>query len=157
MFLFGTTDTSTSVSKKIPTQGDNDIFITLWMKKVALNASVYARLQQERALSKTKNVKYPVVGSEIRTYSFDGNSYRCDKDNFFVGQVPGKVVIGLLNSNNYNGTLNCYCHTYKRFGETRVRQTIDGEEYPYRALELTGNSKAEDLVRYDRFLTASGA
>ena len=38
-----------------------------------------------------------------------------------------------------------------------VRQTIDGEEYPYRASELTGNSGAEDLVGYDRFLTASGA
>ena len=33
---------------------------------------------------------------------------------------------------------------------------LDGEEYPYRALELTGNSGAEDLVGYDRFLIASG-
>ena len=40
---------------------------------------------------------------------------------------------------------------------TRVRQAIDGEEYPYRVLELTGNSKAEDLVGYEPFLTASGA
>ena len=29
------------------------------------------------------------------------------------------------------------------------------EEYPYRSLELTGNTKAEDLVGYDRFLTAA--
>ena len=147
----------TSVNKKIPTLGDNDIFVTLWVKKVTLNASVYARLQKERALSKTKKVKYPVVGSEIRTYSFDGESTRWEQDNVFVGRVPGKVVIRMFNSNNYNGTLNCYCYANERFGVTRVRQTIDGEEYPYRALELTGNSKAEDLVGYDRFLTASGA
>ena len=54
MFLFGTPDTTTSENKKIPTIGDNDPFVTLWMKKVTLNASVYARLQIERALSKTK-------------------------------------------------------------------------------------------------------
>lgn len=31
---------------------------------------------------------------------------------------------------------------------TRVRQTVDGEEYPYRALEMAGNTQAEDLLRY---------
>ena len=157
MFLFETPDTTTSVDKKIPTLEDNDIYVTLWMKKVTLNTSVYARLQKERSLSKTKKVKYPVVRSEIRTYFFDGNSARWEQDNLFVRRVPGKVVIGLLNSNNYNGTLNCYSYAYEKFGVTSVRQTIDGEEYPYRALELTGNSGAEDLVGYDRFLTASGA
>ena len=126
------------------------------MTNVTLNASVYARLQKERSLSKTKKVKYPVVRSEIRTYSFDGNSTRWEQDNLFVRRVTGKVVIGLLNSNNYNGTLNCYSYAYETFGVTRVRQTIDGVEYPYRALELTGNSSAEDLVGYDRFLTALG-
>ena len=76
MFLFGTPDTTTTVNKKIPTLGDNDLFFTLWMKNVTLNASVYSRLQKERSLSKTKKVRYPVVRSEIRTYSFDGNSTR---------------------------------------------------------------------------------
>ena len=75
-FLFGTPDTTTSVNKKISTLGDNDLFVTLWMKIVTLNASVYSRLQKERSLSKTKKVRYPVVRSEIRTYSFDGNSTR---------------------------------------------------------------------------------
>ena len=33
MFLFGTPDTTISVGKKIPTLGDNDIFVTLWIKE----------------------------------------------------------------------------------------------------------------------------
>ena len=41
MFLFGTPDTTTTVGKKIPTLGYDDLFVTLWMKKVTLNASVY--------------------------------------------------------------------------------------------------------------------
>ena len=40
---------------------------------------------------------------------------------------------------------------------THVRQTIDGEEYLYRSLELTGNTKAENLVGYERFLAAYDA
>lgn len=31
---------------------------------------------------------------------------------------------------------------------TRVRQTVDGEEYPYRALKMAGNTQAEDLLGY---------
>ena len=63
----------------------------------------------------------------------------------FLNKVPVKVIIGLMNSTNYNGSLKHYPYAYEKFGVTRVRQRIDGE-YPYRALELTGNSKAEDLV-----------
>ena len=63
MFLFGTPDTTTSVNKKIPTLGDDYFFVTIWIKKVTLNASVYSRLQKKRTLSKTKKVRYPVVRS----------------------------------------------------------------------------------------------
>ena len=157
MFVFGTPDTTTTVNKKIPTLEDNDLFVTLWMKKVTLNASVYARLQKERTLTKNKKVQYPVVHSEIRTCSFDGNSTRWEQDNVFLKKVPIKVIIGLTHSTNYNGILQHYPYAYEKFGDTRARQTIDSEEYPYIALKLTGNSFAGDLVGYDRFLTASGA
>ena len=158
MYLFGTPDTTTSVQNKIPTLGDGDLFVTLWMKKVTLSASVYARLAKERSLSKTKKVKYPVVRSEIRTYSFDGRSTRWSQDNVFLNKVPIRVIIGLMNSENYNGGLQKYPFAYEKFGVQRVRQRIDGEEYPYRALELgAGNTKISDLLGYDRFLTASGA
>lgn len=78
MFLFGTPNPTTRVSKAIPTLADDDIFVTLWMKKVTANASVYARLQKKkkRAMSKTKMVRYPVARGEIRTFSFDGKSTR---------------------------------------------------------------------------------
>ena len=134
MFLFGTPDTTTSVNKTIPTLGDDDLFVALWMKKVTLNASVYSRLQKERSLGKTKKVRYAVVRSEIKTYSFDGNSTRWSQDNVFLNTVPVKVIIGLMNSTNYNGSLKHYPYAYEKIGVTRIRQQIDGEKYPYRAL-----------------------
>ena len=157
MFLFGTPDTTQTVQKKIPKIGDDDLFVTLWMKKVTLQASVYDRLVKERSLSKNGNVIYSVVRSEIRTYSFNGNTTKWTQENVFLNKVPIKVIICLLNSANYNGGLQQYPFAYQKFGVTRVRQRIDGEEYPYRALELTGDSKAQDLLGYDRYLTASSA
>ena len=34
---------------------------------------------------------------------------------------------------------------------------MNGEEYPYRTLELSGDQAYEDLLGYDRFLQAMGA
>ena len=76
-----------------------------------------------------------MVRSEIRTCFFDGNSTRWSQDNVFLNKVPIKVIIGLMNSNNYNGSLKYYPYAYEKFGVTRVQQRIHGEEYPYRALE----------------------
>ena len=45
----------------------------------------------------------------------------------------------------------------EKFGITQVRQSLNGEEYPYRILELTEDQAYEDLLRYDRFLMAMGA
>ena len=147
LFLFGTPDTTTSVHKKIATLADDDIQVTLHLLKVTLNASVYSRLQKERQLGKNKTVKYPVVRSENRTFSFDGRSTRFEQDNVFVGRVPDRVIVGLVDSRAYNGTVTI----------TRFRHIVEGEEYPYKALQLTGNSSAEDLLGYDRLVTAMGA
>ena len=35
--------------------------------------------------------------------------------------------------------------------------SLNGEEYPYRTLKLTGDQAYEDLLGYDRFLMAMGA
>ena len=157
IWLFGTPDTTTSVNKKIPSLGPDDLYVTLWMKKVTLNASLYTRLQKERTLNRGKTVKYPIVRSEIRTFSFDGASTTWSQDNVFLNKVPIRVMIGLIRSTNYNGSLTTYPFAYEQMGVTKVLQLVDGEAYPYRALSLVGDATVNDLVGYDRFLTASGA
>ena len=84
VYLMGTPNKGTLNTKKFPAIHNEDIKVTLLMRKVTLNASVYVRLQKERQLGK-KIVRYPVVRSEIRTFSFDGRTtqwpelYRCYK------------------------------------------------------------------------------
>ena len=115
------------------------------MRKVILNATVYVRLQKERQLGK-KVVRYPMVQSEIRTFSFEGRTTQWEHDNVFVGRFPDRVMVGLLHSNAFNGDLGRYPYAFQKFGVTQVRQILNGEEYPYRTLELTGNQAYEDLL-----------
>ena len=59
VYLMGTPNKGTLNAKKFPAIHQEDIKVTLLMRKVTLNASVYIRLQKERQLGK-KIVRYPV-------------------------------------------------------------------------------------------------
>ena len=152
----GTANKGTLNDKKFPAIHNDDIKVTLLMRKVTLNASVYVRLQKERQMLK-KIVRYPVVRIEIRTFSFEGRTTQWEQDNVFVGWFPDRVMVGLLHSDAFNGDLERYPYAFQKFGVTQVRQSINGEEYPYRTLELTGDKAYEDLLGCDRFLMAMGA
>ena len=152
----GTPNKGTLNTKKFPAILNEGIKVTLLMRKVTLNASVYVRLQKERQLGK-KIVRYPVVRGEIGTFSFDGRTTQWEQDNVFVGRFPDRAMVGLLDSNAFNGDLERNPYAFQKFGVTQVRQSLNVEEYPYRTLQLTGTEAYEDLLGYDRFLQAMGA
>ena len=156
VYVMGTPNKGTLNAKKFPAIYNEDIEVTLLMRKVTLNASVYVTLQKERQLGK-QVVRYPVVRSEIRTFSFDGRTTQWEQDNVFVGRFLDRVIVGLLHSNAFNRDLERYPFAFQKFGVTQVRQSLNGEEYPYRTLELTEDQAYEDLLGYDRFLQAMGA
>ena len=156
VYVMGTPNKGTLTAKKFPSIHNDDIKVTLLMRKVTLNASVYVRLQKERQLGK-KIVRYPVVRSEIRTFSFDGRTTQWEQDNVFVGRFPDRAMVGLLHSNAFNGDMGRNPYAFQKFGVTQVRQGLNGEEYPYRTLQVTGPEAYEDLLGYDRFLQAMGA
>ena len=153
VYLMGTPNKGTLNTKKFPAIHNEDIKVTLLMRKVTLNASVYVRLQKERQLGK-KIVCYPVVRSEIRTFSFDGRTTQWEQDNVFVGRFPDRAVVGLLHCNAFNGNTGRNPYAFQKFRVTQVRQSLKGEEYPYRILQLTGTEAYEVLLGYDRFLQA---
>ena len=75
----------------------------------------------------------------------------------FVGQVPDRMIVGLLDSRGFNGDLEYYPFAFQKFGMIRIRQVIDSEEYPYPTLELNGANGRKDLLGYHRFLEVSGS
>ena len=107
VYLMGTPNKGTLTTKKFPAIHSEDIKVTLLMRKVTLNAAVYVRLQKERQLGQ-HIARYPVVRSEIRTFSFDGRTTQWEQDNVFVGRFPDRVIVGLLHSNTINGDLERY-------------------------------------------------
>ena len=123
IYLMRTPNKGTLNANKFPAIHNEDIKVTLLMRKVTMNANVYVRLQKERQMLK-KVVRYPVVRSEIRTFCFDGRTTQWEQDNVFVGRFPDRVMVGLLHSDAFNGDLERYPYAFEKFGVTQVRLLI---------------------------------
>ena len=138
-------------AKKFPTISASDIKMQLVIPKITLNQSVYNKLQAERRLA-SKTVKYPVVRPSIRTYSIPSGYTKWEEDNVFLGKLPDWVIIALVHTDAFNGEFTRYPFCFERFGLTHIRQTVNGEEYPYRTLELsneTNNKDSTDDLGYE--------
>ena len=124
----------------------------------AWNAKIYMDLQRRRTSAKTI-VHYPVIKSDIRTFSIPQGQTRWEQDNLFLGRVPEDVVLVFMHSEVYNGHLERHTFAYERHDIQRISQSIDGEEYPYKALDLsvvTDNEYSTDYKGYERLLTSMG-
>ena len=149
-FLFGTKMTN---KKEIVLKSSN-LKMEFHCCRVGLNPSVRQNLLTQRL---TRNTMTPMVRSEIRSYTFAGDTTRFQQDKIFAGRIPDRVVVGLVESTAFNGSLQMYPFAFQKFGVTRIRQVISGEGYPSEALELNGTDSAKDLVGYFHLLQASGA
>ena len=156
--LFQTANLDNAATRKTPILSADDIKVTLLLKKVTLNAKVYMDLQRRRTSAKTI-VHYPVIKSDIRTFSIPRGQTRWEQDNLFLGRVPEDVVLVFMHSEVYNGHLERHTFAYERHDIQRISQSIDGEEYPYKALNLsvvTDNEYSTDYQGYERLLTSMG-
>ena len=107
-----------------------------------------------------KNIIYPVVRTSIRTFSIPSGNTMWEQDDVFLNKMPDRTLLAMVHTDAYNGDFTRYPFAFERFGAIWVRQTVNGEEYPYKTLELSNessNKDSTDYLGYERFLQASGA
>ena len=158
IYLYGSANKGSLSAKKFPTISQEDIEVTLVIPKMTLNASVFNQLQTERQMAK-KAITYPVGRTSIRTFSIPSGNTSWEQDDVFLNKMPDRVILAMVHTDAYNGDFDRYPFAFERFGVTSVRQTVNGEEYPYKTLELSnesGNKDSTDYLGYERFLQASG-
>ena len=52
------------------------------------------------------------------------------EDNLFLGKVPQRMIVGILDSTAFNGDKEKYPFAFQKKAVTAVRQFIEGKEYP---------------------------
>ena len=145
-FMFGTT----IAAKRLVTLKAEDLKVKLYLCHVSFNTNVYNELKEKRE-AHGHPARYPVVRSIMRTFAF------AEKDDVFVGRNPDCMIVGLVDSRAFNGTLDYDPFAFQKFGLTEIPEIIKDETYPYDSLKMVGNDGTADCRGYDRLLEASGA
>ena len=136
-----------------------NVNVRFFLCQVKVNPSIYREIMSTMKGTPGKPGKsaaYPIVRSEIRTYSHPNDNRHFECNNPFQGQVPNRLVVAMCEQAAFNGDIGKYPFSFKKFNLSSIKQMINGEDYPYETLELKHDGDDKDFRGYQRFLRASG-
>ena len=105
----------------------------LYVRKVKVAPTI--SLGHAAAL-KQATAKYPIHRIECKVLSIPGGFPTFTPDNIFLGQIPKRIVLGLVDSEAYNGSYGTNPFDFKHHNLTQVGVYVDGEQIPRKPLFL---------------------
>lgn len=105
----------------------------LFVRKVRINPDVM--LAHASVLEKS-TAKYPIRRVETKAITLPAQIFNIVQDNISNGPLPNRVVLGLVSSEAYNGALTKNPYNFHHFNLKKVAFSVDGEDVPYKALDL---------------------
>lgn len=114
----------------------------LFVRKVRINPSIL--LAHARALSVTP-AKYPINRVEIKTITIGTGIQSKSIDNIFLGQIPKRCIIGMVDSTAFNGQFKENPFNFQHFNYNYLALYIDSTQIP--AKPLTPNFEKKQYIR----------
>ena len=102
----------------------------LKIRRVKVASSV--QLAHNRVLTNLKTAKYPINYSEIKSFSAIQGSSSAAVDNVFLGAIPNRIIVGLVNANAMEGSFTENPFNFKHFDINFLSLYIDGIAFPSR-------------------------
>ena len=105
---------------------------TLVIRKLKYNPTVM--IAHAKTLLHT-TAKYHITRVEMKSITIPQYVQNKTLDNIFLGQLPKRIILGLVSSNAYNGTSNLNPFNFRNFGVCNVRIVSDSyiRSEPYSA------------------------
>ena len=100
-------------------------------------------LSHDAALSEG-NAIYPIIKSNIKTFSVAAGIQSFSQDDLFQGEVPTRVIVALSSSAAFNGTINKNPFNFENWNLNFLAFYVDGESRP--ATPLTPNYKTNNYT-----------
>lgn len=95
---------------------------------------------------------YPYVNSNLKTASLSKGEYSHTQNNLFLGEIPSKLIVGLVSSAAYEGDYKRSPFNFQAFDCNFLALYVDGQSYP--AKPLQPNFLGKNCTEAYRTLTA---
>ena len=107
--------------------------IALFVRKVKLNPAF--PLEHNKMLNQNMNVKYPIRRGIVTSFTISQGNMSINKDNVILGQLPRRVVVGLVSNRAFNGSLKCNPFNFQHFDLNHLSLYAGGLQYPNKPLK----------------------
>ena len=104
----------------------------LLIRKAKLSPSVY--VAHAKALE-IGNAKYPIRRALVKTFTVSRGSLNYNQENLFSGQIPSRIVVGLVENEAFNGSYTKNPFNFKHMNLSQLKVYLDGQQQPIRPLE----------------------
>jgi hypothetical protein len=106
--------------------------VNLWVRKSKISPTVL--LAHDKALQ-TATAKYPMTRVEVKTFTLPTGIMSKTLDNVFLGQIPKRIIIGMVTNAAYNGDYSKNPYNFKHFDTNYFSLYVDGEQVPSKPLQ----------------------
>ena len=121
----------------------NDFIVNV--RKIKISDKVL--LAHAMALERS-NAIYPITRVNVQARTINQNVLSDKFENLISGPLPKRIVIGMVESEAYNGSLTKNPFNFQNFSLKELNVTIDGEQLPYQPFQFNyTDSKNPSHVR----------
>jgi hypothetical protein len=107
--------------------------VALFVRKVKLNPTF--PLEHNKMLSQNMNAKYPIRRGVVTSFTISQGNMSINKDNVILGQLPRRVVVGLVSNRAFNGSLKHNPFNFQHFDLNHLSLYAGGMQYPNKPLK----------------------
>ena len=105
----------------------------LFVRRVKVASSI---ILGHAAGLKHSSAKYPIRRIDCKVLSIPRGFSSFNPDNIFLGQIPKRIVLGLVDTEAYNGSYRTNPFNFNHHNLTQVGVYVDGEQIPRKPLFL---------------------
>jgi hypothetical protein len=80
--------------------------------------------------------RYPMLRTDLRTFNISQGLYSEIAEDMFQGEVPTRLVIGMVDAEAYAGSTKLNPYRFKPFNVASIGFFVDGEATPHAPMEL---------------------
>lgn len=81
---------------------------------------------------------YPITRVDVRSFNVPKGSTNFSEDNCFVGQIPQRILIAMVQDKAYTGSYDTTPHNYAKTGVDHIQLIVGGRAIPALPLQPSG-------------------
>jgi len=106
--------------------------VNLFVRRCKINPSI---LIAHSKILETATAKYPITRVELKSFTLPSGIRSKTLDNVFLGQLPKRIIIGMVTNTAFNGDFKKNPFNFQHFNMNFFSLYVDGEQVPAKPLQ----------------------